>query len=183
MIGILSFKLRGAENLNFVIPINYARGLLASTESFGLEDFAKRVLGASADLFAPAQSPFPRRWKSLSSGTTKIIRVEGEHLYVETVLSDKERAEGAFHLSDLTKSGERYVGHGNYRNFCSWVRFGMQNERVNRCDQETFMEITLFSPTRIEGFSDAVAPNAKFDCGKCQWNKAFVRKPFTWIPE
>ena len=29
VIGVLTFKLRESENLNFVVPINYARGLLA----------------------------------------------------------------------------------------------------------------------------------------------------------
>ena len=50
-VGILSFKLRGTESLNFVIPINYARGLLTSTESFGIEELAKRLSANDDDLF------------------------------------------------------------------------------------------------------------------------------------
>jgi serine protease Do len=34
VIGVLSFKLKGTENLNFVIPINYARGLLSIDNKF-----------------------------------------------------------------------------------------------------------------------------------------------------
>lgn len=51
VVGVLCFKVRGAESLNFVVPINYARGLLASNEAMTLSELAQR-LGKTPDLFA-----------------------------------------------------------------------------------------------------------------------------------
>jgi hypothetical protein len=67
-IGVMSFKLQGTEGLNFVVPINYARGLLSSTESYGLAELLKRLEAAPKDVFASTTSKFPARWKSLVSG-------------------------------------------------------------------------------------------------------------------
>jgi S1-C subfamily serine protease len=51
-VGVLSFKLRGAESLNFCIPINYARGMLTmSTGSLSLDELAQK-LGKTEDLFS-----------------------------------------------------------------------------------------------------------------------------------
>jgi hypothetical protein len=186
VIGVLSFKLRGTESLNFVIPINYARGLLKSTESFGLDEFAKRLSASSADLFVSAQSQFPSRWKSLASGTTKIVRVDSEHIYVETVIPDAEHQTGEFNVAELKKTGDKYVGRGRGATACSWIGFkafvGWQ-QKFNLCNFDYSIEITILSPTRIEGFAEAYPDDAKFDCGKCRWNKPSVRRPFTWIPE
>ena len=82
VIGVLSFKIAASENLNFVIPVNYVRGLLASTQSFGLDELARR-LTQTTDLFTraptPTPTPFPSRWRSLTSGSTKGIRIDGDY--------------------------------------------------------------------------------------------------------
>lgn len=44
-IGIISFKLRSAEGLNFAIPINYARGLLGTVNAPRTLAYMRRVLG------------------------------------------------------------------------------------------------------------------------------------------
>jgi S1-C subfamily serine protease len=186
VIGVLCFKIRGAESLNFVIPINYARGLLASTESFSLDELGKRLAAASPDLFGPTKPQFPNRWKSITSGTTNILRVEGDHVYVDTVVPDEQRQAGAFNVIELTKSGDKYVGRWRGNFVCSWIAFtpfvGRQ-QQVNRCGYDVPIEFTLLTPTRIEGFSEIYPPNVKFDCRKCRWEKPRVRQSFTWIPE
>lgn len=187
VIGVLSFKLRGTESLNFVIPANYVRGLLLSADSFGLDELAKRLASQPGDLFVAAKPQVPGRWKSLASGTTKIVRVDGEHIYMETVLPDVQRQAGAFNLAEFKKSGDRYQGVGRSRFVCEysatdWNTLGTK-QVLNACTDEGAMEITLLTPTRIEGWSMARRPGGKFDCKKCQWNVGMVKQPFVWIPE
>lgn len=43
LVAITSSKLEGGENLNFGIPINYARGMFAGADSLTLTEFAQRV--------------------------------------------------------------------------------------------------------------------------------------------
>jgi hypothetical protein len=48
-IGVVSFKLRSAEGLNFAIPINYVRGLLSNLhEPMTLEQMRRSLVGSSA---------------------------------------------------------------------------------------------------------------------------------------
>jgi hypothetical protein len=181
VIGVLSFKVRGTENLNFVIPVNYVQGMLASTEQFGLEELAKRLGQSGDDLFAKQQSRFPSRWKSLLSGTTKILRLEGDYLYVETIIPDEEqRAGGAFNVAQFTKSGNKYVGTTRGAFLCSWDRWTVG---ANRCSEETPTQLTLVTPTRIEGIGEAYPQGTKFDCKKCTFSGRRVKQPFVWIPE
>ncbi len=91
VIGIVTFKIVGGENLNFAIPVNYLRGLMDSLGSpMTLQDLQAK-LSNQPDVFK--SDAFPARWKSLQSGTTKIVRRDGDRIYVETVLPDaaKER--------------------------------------------------------------------------------------------
>lgn len=49
VIGVVSFKLRSAEGLNFAIPINYVRGLLNNLhEPMTLEQMRKSLVGATS---------------------------------------------------------------------------------------------------------------------------------------
>jgi S1-C subfamily serine protease len=104
VIGIVTFKLGGTENLNFAIPINYLRGLMdtTSTSSMSLDDLRLKLSNTS-DVFK--SDDFPRQWKSLTSGATKILRRDGDRLYVETLLPEAEKNAGCFDLADLQKQG------------------------------------------------------------------------------
>ena len=54
VIGIVNFKLRGSENLNFAIPINYARGLLETMgKEMALSDLGK-VRSSPGEMFGAA---------------------------------------------------------------------------------------------------------------------------------
>jgi hypothetical protein len=188
VIGVVTFKVAHgeADNLNFALPVNYARGLLTSTDSIALSDLEARI-GTSTDLFAPNRPAFPQRWKSLESGTTKIIRMDGDYLYVETVIPDNQRQAGGFNITQLKKTGDKYIGTGKSSLLCSYVSglgaYARQNS--NRCSQEYPIEIDILTPTRIEGRTPSPKPgvNVKFDCRKCSYDPAFVMGTFTWIPE
>jgi len=186
VVGVVTFKIGEgkADNLNFAVPINYVRGLLSSTDSLSLADLQGRV-GTAVDLFSK-QGGFPARWKSLASSTTKIIRLEGDNLYVETLIAEAQKQAGSFHLAELKKVGDKYVGTGRSQFMCSYLGFTAfvgKHQKANQCREDWPIEITLFTPTRIEGRTLGPAPGAKFDCGKCSHNPSLTMQSFTWIPE
>jgi S1-C subfamily serine protease len=71
VIGIVTYTIRGGENLNFAIPINYLRGLADSQPSaMSLDELRVKLSVSGSDVFK-SSDPFPTRWKSLTTGTTK----------------------------------------------------------------------------------------------------------------
>lgn len=186
VIGVLSFKLRGAESLNFCIPINYARGMIASADAMSLEDLAQRLANSTTLADKQGSSTLPSRWKSLASGTIKVIRQEGDRIYVETIMPPDQKEAGGFSLAELQKVGERYAGTGRSRYVCSWVGFTPfvgREQKFNTCNDEYPIEITTLTPTRIEGWLMDTDRKAKFDCGKCKGSGQISKQPFVWIPE
>jgi len=187
-IGVLSFKLREAENLNFAVPIDYAAGLLSLHESFDLEELNSQLRGASPDLFddnVPARKS--TRWRSLTSGSVKVVREAGDHIYVETELSEETRKAGAFVIADLSRDGDAFSGTQRNRFACTytaadWAVLGTK-EVVNWCTIENRLTIRSISPDRIEGVAEGQSDNAKFDCKKCTFREAPAQIPFVWIPE
>jgi hypothetical protein len=65
VIGVVSFKLRSAEGLNFAVPINYVRGLLNNLhEPIGLDQLRRSLIGtASVDQENSSTTPKePPNW-------------------------------------------------------------------------------------------------------------------------
>jgi hypothetical protein len=184
VIGVVTFKLVNAENLNFAVPINYVRGMLTGNDNLTLVELSIR-LGRSADLFAGSSDSFPSRWKSLSSGNEKIIRIDGDFLYVETVLPTAQAQLGDFVIAQLKKDGDRYVGTTKSALTCGYTQgLGIYaTQRNNTCRADYAIEITLFTPTRIEGRAPAPQPNAKFKCWDCTEKPAPTMQSFVWIPK
>jgi hypothetical protein len=141
VIGVITFKIVGGENLNFAIPVNYLRGV---------------------------------------TGTSKVIRRDGDRLYVETVRPDAARNLGCFTLGELQKKGDLYTGTVREGCVCQY------GYKTNRYTVEAPIEISKMIPTRIEGRA-AVPPNGtKIDCKKGTYSKPaseWPMVPFTWIPE
>ncbi len=182
-VGVLSFKVKGAEKLNFVIPINYARGMLAAKDFLSVEAFAEK-LGKPLDLFTREQKPaFPKKWKSVKSGSTEIIRVDGDNIHIEHVLPERSKQMGDFQITELKKVDNRYVGTSRNRFTCVYQTFWSGPE-WKTCSFEQKCVITMFTPTRIEG-SIAPGRNSEFNCRKCSpgTKNTDYMEPFAWIPE
>ena len=178
VVGIIRYKISGTENLNFAIPVNYLRGMMdAPLRAVSLDDLRAK-LANKTDIFQQSEG-LPNRWKSLASGTTKIIRRDGDRIYVETVLPEADKQAGCFVISDLKKQGETYSGTSRERGVCR----NALGVITNRYSLEYQLEITNLSPTRIEGWVMAPPKDAKFNCGKGSYSKPPVRQLFTWIPE
>jgi S1-C subfamily serine protease len=73
VIGILTFKLPDSEGLNFVVPVNYARGLWDAKEALTLEQFSAR-LGNVASTPATAQAT----GRPPLTGPPPLVNVAGE---------------------------------------------------------------------------------------------------------
>ena len=186
VVGVLSFKLSGTEGLNFAIPINYVRGLLQMDHALDLAVLAQR-LASSVDALAPTPV-FPKRWKSLTSGTSRTLRVEGDRIYVEALVSPETKAGGGFGVGDLAKRSDgSFAGEWRYGGSCSYLDYSLANLRTEEitktCTFSNPIEISSLGPTRIEGRVRAPSQNAKLDCKKCKFKGNPEWEPFVWIPE
>lgn len=182
VVGITVAKIEAGESLNFAIPVNYARGLLQLEPVSGIG--ALRGSGEPpGSLFANANQGVPRRWKSLASGTTKIVRVEGDFVYIETVLSEQFAAAGGMILAELKKQGEKWTGSVRSRIPCStgdgvWTRI-----KPKTCSFEHPMEITGLTRSRIEGTVVGPPSDAQLRCRPCTYSEPDAKQEFVWIPE
>jgi hypothetical protein len=184
VIGIVTFKIVGGENLNFAIPINYLRGMMDSLGSPMTLEALQAKLANQPDVFK--SDVFPTRWKSLQSGTTKIIRRDGDRVYVETVLPEADKNAGCFNLSELQKKDDIFVGTARTSCSCQYTKgLGIYARTYsNKWSYQTEIEISKIGPTRIEGRSMEHPQNTKFDCQKGTFSKPPSEwQTFTWIPE
>lgn len=116
----------------------------------------------------------PSRWKSMTSGTIRTLRFDGEYIYGETVLSEAAARAGAFSLMDVKKDGDKYVGKVNARI--------VKQDGGKSCSMASPVELTLVSSDRIEGRLFAPPPNAKIDWDACTFTPPPDWQLFTWIP-
>ncbi len=108
VIGVIVFRLREGQSLNFAVPINYARGILSSIDTNKPVAQWKNAQG-SESVFSEKASANITRWKSLTDGTTRILRFEGNYIYIERVWSEEFRKLGIFTMAEVKKQGEKYV--------------------------------------------------------------------------
>lgn len=184
VIGIVTFKIRGSENLNFAIPVNYLRGLIESpTSAMTLDELRSKVSNAP-DVFKSEE--FPTRWKSLESGTTKIVRRDGDRMYVETVLPDAEKNQGCFALADLQQKAQIFSGVLRESCVCQYTKGLGAYARIytNRFTLQWEIEITKLSSSRIEGRAEKPSTDSRFDCKKGTYTKLNKEwQTFAWIPD
>jgi len=182
-VGIIRYKIGGTENLNFAVPVNYLRGMQeAPLTPMSLDELrAKRA--KKTDVFQQSDS-LPTRWKSLPTGTTKIIRRDGEHVYVETVLPEAAKQAGCFSLADFQKKGDTYSGTNKDSCICHYQkRRGLSafDTVTNRYTNEWPIEITKLTPTRIEGVGTGEPQDATFNCEYRLYSRPPVQLPFVWV--
>lgn len=184
-IGVVTSKLRGSEGLNFALPINYVRGMLESLQKpLTLEELKTSLSSAKPDIFkSPA---FPALWKSLTTGTVRTLRFEGDYIYGELVMTEEQRKSG-FATYELKKDGEGYKGVYRSGGTCSYVLSPLTyfdtSTHYNQCKFERQIELTSATPTRIEGRGFGPPEGDKLDCAKCSYSKPPVWTPFVWIPQ
>jgi hypothetical protein len=121
-----------------------------------------------------ANSEFPTRWKSMTSGSIRTLRFQGEYIYGETALPEAAAKAGAFYLMEVKKDNDKYVGKVNARI--------VRQDAGKSCSLTSPIELTLVTPDRIEGRGIAPPPNAKLDWDTCTYSPPPDWQAFAWIP-
>jgi hypothetical protein len=184
VIGVVGFKLRDAEGLNFAVPINQVQGLLADPGPPMTLEAMRLRLGVTRDEEGrEAGEGFPARWKSLTTGTTRSLRIDGDRIYIETLLPEQARAVGNMIMGEVQKAGDKYVGIIRQRIVCQYYRDYYMKWETNQCAFEAPIELTSVKPNRIEGRVFAPPDGSKFKCNKCAFEKKSAWQSFVWIPE
>jgi hypothetical protein len=185
VIGVITSKLRSSEGLNFAVPVNYLRGLMASTDKpITLAELRTSLSNAPADAFK-ATEPFPSVWKSTAGGGRFLIRNEAGVVYIERVMTDAERKVGVFLGVELNKNGDIYAGNGHSVAVEYYFAYG-EYQANRRCTFDIPWEVSLLSASRIEGRMFSVPTGSKVDFKKCSFDKNDKKaewKSFVWIPE
>lgn len=128
----------------------------------------------------PRPEPQKEQWKSITTGTDKIIQRDGDRIYVETVLPEYLREVGCSTMSDLKKQGDIYLGITKENCVCTYyVRAGMESTHYSI---ESQIAITKLDTNRIEGWTLAAPIGTKLDCKGNKYTKPPVKTSFVWIP-
>jgi hypothetical protein len=186
VIGVAKSKKPGGENINFAVPIHYARGLLTLPVNMGLGMLASTSLEEAP---APEQDTppaptaahsLPEYWRSTSTANVKRLSMNGDRLFIENSIAPALRDAGALSTVELKKAGDHWVGVHRERINCRPMP--LLNRKV--CPLiELPMSITLLSPDRIEGVGEEPLNNSAFDCRRCSFANPPLRKPFVWLPQ
>jgi hypothetical protein len=121
-----------------------------------------------------ANSGFPGRWKSMTSGTIRKLRVQGDYIYSELVVSEADAKAGVFQLGELKREGDKYVGSVNTRD--------VRPDEGASCSATSPIELTLVTPDRIEGRAFFSPPGAKLNWATCSYSPPADWQSFVWIP-
>ncbi len=143
VVGVITFQVVTGQNLNFAVPIESVKSLLAS---------AREVTPFSAlDTVSTGgvRVSHGRLWTSMTSGRDYKIWFDGDYMYTEWVdLPTKLRGTMAFSRCEAVRSEDKWVGQCRsllpcqYRDFWGvWV--------TNWCRLEADAEVTSISESRI----------------------------------
>jgi len=145
VIGVVTFKIRGGENLNFAIPINYARALLSFEDLITLDDLGQALGKTDVSLFKESNDKsLTGTWLSLNSNTRRQLRHEGEYVY-GTIKTDN--TSGTYDLKKQTDGTYQGIIRGTWQSW--YYTFGTRYDVS--CEEEIQIEFTVATPTRIEG--------------------------------
>jgi len=146
VVGVVTFKISSGENLNFAVPINYARALLSFEQPISLDELAQELATTEVSLFSNNESDaLTGNWKSLTNLTLLLsAREEGEYLYVTGKSDDSIRSFDLKKQADGTYKG---LSRGQIK---LWYTEGGQKIYVD-CYVEDEVEIPSASTSRIEG--------------------------------
>jgi hypothetical protein len=123
---------------------------------------------------ANAGSEFPKRWKSMTSGSIRVLRFEGEYIYAEQVLPEAASKAGMFFLLEVKKDGDKYTGKTNGRL--------VRSDGGASCPVTYATELTNVTKERIEGRGFGPPDNAKIDWQTCEFSLPSSWHEFSWIP-
>jgi hypothetical protein len=183
VIGVVVSKLRGSENLNFAVPINQLRGLLAGPGTpVSLQDFRQKLENTGQYETVASAASFPKRWRSVRTPMKATLRVDGEYMYLEADIPEDQRRNGAMNLAELRRQGARYLGKQRVSIPCTTQEQG-RLEVVKVCRVEHELEFTSATPGRIDLRTYAPVLGQQIDCITCTYLQGFEWRDSALIPE
>jgi hypothetical protein len=180
-IGVVAFRLREGENLNFAVPINYVRGMLDTADpAKAIQQWTNSPDRASVTDGGSAIS----KWKTADGGQIATLRLDGDNIHIEAVSPGKA---GKLYIkmnAELKNDAGKYTGTAN--SVITWTRTILVSSEKSAADRCTFtdpMEITSVTPSRIEGREFTAPTDAILDKTKCTFSKPKRWVNFIWVPE
>src|ERR1700676_1308755 len=141
VVGVVVFRLKEGESLNFAIPINYVRGLLGSAnDSRPLKQW--RRTEDRGDLFSDKGTQRPARWRSVKTGAIYPLRFQGDYIYSEKEETEDLRQLGLYLTGEVKKNGDKYIGT-SHSNYVFWRTNVITGEKIieRRCAFDLPLEI------------------------------------------
>jgi hypothetical protein len=123
LIGVTTFKIRGGENLNFALPSNYVRGLMALSDvTMSLDEMNNRYPAQDQARSASASAPllYPRlavSYRAASSGARMLVNQMGETATITLYNANAQQIGNAL----VTWNGSAFVGTAEIRYVCGPV--------------------------------------------------------------
>lgn len=181
VIGVVTFKWRDSENLNFAIPINYVRGLMAAPRERGLEALASAATDTGS---WTSSSSVPSRWRSLTGGKFWKVRQDGDALYVEAEFSSLQERVGARKFGRLQRAGTSWVGSLSGTHYCIIKDYIRGTQTPKDCSLTEEIAITELSSTRIAGILETYnQDDSNYDCARCRPRGVVRQMYFVWVPQ
>jgi len=100
---------------------------------------------------------------------------------VDVKLPEQLAQIGAKKWGEYRKNGDKWEGAFKRQIPCTDAAF-LRTPTQKMCQTTMPTEITLMTPTKIEGFAIRPPEGAKFNCQKCAFDGPTIQENFTWIP-
>jgi S1-C subfamily serine protease len=168
VIGVTAFQMTSGQNINFAIPADYIKPLLAASTVLPFKPGDEMAAeGQSRQTEGPEGPPsIPREWIQVQGGMGVTVRIEGDYLYEEGSFSaDGVDITASYYVCDTKRQGTQWVGKCSYTIRGNlWDSLG-NFVRVFECSFSLDEIITMVSPQRIEGESQETAPGPSMPGG------------------
>jgi hypothetical protein len=180
VVGLVAFRLVDGQSLNFIVPINYVRGVISDIDirnplmTFGINSASSAVSFGFGDI--------PRRWVS-TRGQKATVRIEGDLLIFQldqSPLDQELKVRNDF--GELFKIGDVYKGSYFEFFYTYWTESRLVAEY---CVVKGDAEIKFLSPRRFELRSNQYESFDDLDKKKCTPKKGRTQNTYysLWIPE
>jgi S1-C subfamily serine protease len=174
VVGVITARIVGGENLNLAIPIVISRPLLSATAKPIALDVASDTSTKPAPAATDQATAETQTWTSLTSGHQYNVRIEDQYIYAEWIDIPQElRDAGVFATMDLQKVGNLWSGKSR-----GLAPVTLDNGTTIYCRYEVDAQITSVSANRIEG-SSQVPTRVDGNCAL----KSVKSQSFVWIPK
>jgi S1-C subfamily serine protease len=123
LVAITTYRIKGGENLNFAIPVNYVRGMAATTAQFTLEELKSKLgsavnqTGLSAtNRSSDASVPTLAKAYRAVQGNLALVQQDGATVDISFV-NNNGAIYGHAHVTwDSTRNG--FIGNGTVNTVC-----------------------------------------------------------------